>query len=133
VGEGGVNNRLDSRFAEYVTRVAFDLTLSRGQITTLAIVKAEQERDKRRMKAKRPKPFLDTSKEKFQPHYSSFVPGVHALIRKGLVKWDDPAEMKPRWDRYPYALTEAGECVFRLLEIAGLVRDAARFYEEKAA
>lgn len=123
---------LDPRFADYVTRVAFNLTLSRGQITALAIIKSEIDQDARRRKARKPKKFLSLDNPP-APRFSHFVPAVQGLERRGLVVWEDPSQMKPRWDHCPFKLTRAGELVYQLLETAGLVRNADGYYANENA
>lgn len=95
---------LNKAFAEYATRVSFNLTLSRNQAYVLCLVARQSIGKKRDITG-----FPDM-----------FVPGVKGLQERGLLAWTDPSTMKPKWSRFPYELTDAGKHVYALLQMAGV-------------
>lgn len=95
---------LNKIFAEYATRVSFNLTLSRNQAYVLCLIARQSIGKKRDITG-----FPDC-----------FVPGAKGLVERGIVTWTDPSSMKPKWSRFSYELTEAGKHVYALLQIAGV-------------
>ena len=91
-------------FAEYATRVSFNLTLSRNQSYVLCLIARES---------------IGTAK-KVTGFADNFVMGARSLQEKGLVTHTDPTTIKPRYSRFPYELTEAGKHVYALLQMAGI-------------
>lgn len=117
-----------SRFRDYVTDVAFRLTLGKTHITALAAVRAGD-------------PSIALG-------MGLWVTGIRALEARGLVKslplYDTPngnysegAKFisengdKPFWKRHK--LTEEGELVWQLLLLADLVREVKPRRDRKAA
>lgn len=104
----------NSRFANYVTNMAFNLSLSKGMIVCMAQIAGAAKR------------FNST------PYWAvgapdDAVPSIRRLTERGLVFAADPE--KPGLVEF----TEAGKHVFELLKIAGLIvqlKDAINDYEE---
>ena len=91
-------------FADYATGTAFVLTLSKHHIAGLGVLR-------------------DGDWVTIQS-YSRAVPMLRGLIRRGLVIHDFiPTDRAPAGHRN-YRLSEAGQQVVRLLEIAGLLSKA---------
>lgn len=111
---------INRAFANYATRVSFNLTLTKAQVFYLWQVKNRQ--------------FVSV-REDIQgfspevPRHDIFVPSVRGLVERGLVDFT-PLE-RVDVDTWPYKLTEAGEHVYALLKLAGLVQEALPV--EKAA
>lgn len=99
-------------FADHVTSASFHLALSRNQIAVMQLIHlgcvSNEDRAPKGLSLRE------------QGMNDTFVPSAGALQRKGLVIWEDPDKMKPKWSRFPYSLTPEGEKVFDLLVIAGL-------------
>lgn len=103
-------------FAEHATRVAFNLTLSRNQITALVIVDQHKS-------GTGPWPY---PRSRQTP--DMFIPGVRGLQVRGLVE-HNPAWRSEKGDpghedrdlSWAFRLTEAGNHVLGLLRCAGLV------------
>lgn len=107
-------------FADHVTSVSFHLSLSRAMVFAMQCIADRRGTDTRE--------WLDAGHK-----CDRFVPSVKALGARGLVTHEDPAKMKPKFARYPYSFTEAGEHVFALLVIAGLCREPVKRTRRKAA
>lgn len=122
---------INERLREHTTNVAFHLTLSRHMIMAMQRVKCEtllfeagyfkngQEDIMKR---------LDKEKIMLQGVTSTlFVTGFRALETRGLVEnlqtatVDERGETSFNWKALPFRLTPAGEKVWGLLEMAGLV------------
>lgn len=92
-------------FANHVTSIAFNLSLSKNMVVALVDVEARGEpyRGER-----------DTFRALGMP--SNFVGGLRGLLERGLVVAPDP--------EWPGAcvLTEAGRHVFALLQCAGIIQ-----------
>lgn len=108
-----MSEKLNPRFANYVTSTAFNLTLRKTHI--YALVYAANS---------------DTAygaKQRFsctKPSYDTVVSGLKDLCERGLIvhRWTEGiklAELKGP----AYTLTEAGVLVLKLLVMAGLVED----------
>lgn len=102
-------------FREYVTRVSFNLTMSRNQVAALRdiVIMIEHGHEKRM-------DLRQYEREQFG-YYGNFVIGARWLGSHGLVKHTDPTTMQPPWSKCPWELTEAGEHVVGLLRLAGLI------------
>lgn len=109
---------INRAFANYATRVSFNMTLTKAQVFYLWQVKNRQ---------------LMSVHEEIEgvspevPRHDIFVPTTRGLIERGLVERLEDTEM----GSWPYRLTEAGEHVYALLKLAGLVQEALP--KEKAA
>lgn len=109
---------INHAFANYATRVSFNMTLTKAQVFYLWQVKNRQ---------------LISVHQEIEgvspevPRHDIFVPTTRGLIERGLVERLDNVEM----GSWPYKLTEAGEHVYALLKLAGLVQEALP--KEKAA
>lgn len=90
---------INHKFASHVTSIAFNLTLSKSMVLKLVEVKAN------RSNLFRVIGLNDTA-----------VAAARALIERGLIVAPDPV-----WPGR-YEMTAAGEHVFALLEMAGLVQ-----------
>lgn len=102
---------------DYVTRSAFDLSLTRNQIATIEAIAHALAWEKVNG---RPPP---TAVEAGLPEYPSHaIVALKKMERIGLLVHEDPSTMRPAWSRYPYRLTAAGETVWSLLVEAELVR-----------
>ena len=119
-----------SNFASYVTRTAFQLSLSKNMIVALQICKDHEDTGSWRNAA-----------ENFFTYNNNFCTPVQSLRNRGLVEHHDrPAEYKT-WDRVTqwefdkthrsYTLTEAGKLVYQLCVLAGLIEE--RKSEQRAA
>jgi len=113
-----------NNFSQYVTRTAFQLSLSKNMVVALEIAKAYDDgedwfRARMRMGVN---PFS---------HNNDFSTPIRCLIHRGLVEHHDrPVEFK-NWDRVTqmefdqkhrsYTLTEAGHHVYALCVLAGLI------------
>ncbi len=115
---------VNQKFAEHTTSVAFHLSLSRSQIMTLCQIRAfQQMRDKG-------DPFDvfaffsfygAQTRRALGIHADTYIASLRALEARGLVE-DGPKVKLAGFSESEWpALTEAGETVFRLLEIAGLI------------
>lgn len=104
---------MNKAFREYATRVSFNISLSRNQIYTLWTISSG--------KTSRPR----QDRIDFGLNADMFVPGAKWLQQHGMVIWTDPSTMNPSYKDYPFKLTEAGECMLKLLRIAGLVPEEA--------
>lgn len=116
-------SRFDARFADYVTRVSFNLQLSKEMVTALAAIDHE-----RRFNAHHyPMAHLNAAGSRDPinayrfPQQPAHVVGNKGLESRGLITWTDPGQMEPKWSDEPFKLTPAGEHVLALLKIAGLV------------
>lgn len=116
-------------FREYATRVSFNMTLSRNQIAVLRTVRDERQfKDvwkaaKERINQRRPSVFQENRAELGCDDKNRWVPGAKSLQSMGLITWTAPTPNdKHGWIGHnPYALTEAGELMCRMLELAGLI------------
>lgn len=94
-------------FTSYTTGTAFSIGLSHDQVSLMAYVGAGK---------------YDQWSSRSGHH--TFIPCVHALIRRGLVEHNPvmkaglPKNVKAKW---VYRLTPAGKHVLELLKLAGLV------------
>ena len=104
--------KYDANFASAVTSMAFTLSLSRGMIFRMVAIKNGQH-------------MADLWRMAGVP--DNAVPSGWALQKRGLV-WSPDAD-----NPGIYKLTEAGELVYSLLEIAGLVQASERQLEKVAA
>ena len=105
---------INNAFANYATRVSFNLSLTKTQVFYLWQVKS------RNFVSVREGVHTPVA----MPKHDVFVPCVRGLIDRGLVvrherivDCDNPQPPYP----WPYELTEAGEAVYKLLVLAGLV------------
>ena len=124
---------MNQQFAGYVTRVAFNISLSRSQIATLAHI-AERSR--------RPND-IPVAEELTFPSPGNFIPSVRSLVDRGLVEYTPlKTKVRPGWTSHPlivsgqpwsYSLTRAGELVVELLKEAGIVQITERTQRRKAA
>lgn len=111
-----MNVKPNSKFADYVTNVAFHLTLSKAMCSTLLAIDAEYKR----------KPLKkDEWTGSLLTGYSHFVPVVHTLIRRGLVNYtqsprDEFGHINPNDGHKCYSLTEEGKLVLELIKRANL-------------
>lgn len=112
---------INHAFANYSTRVSFNLTLTKTQVFYLWSI-AERR-------------FLSVHDEKGMPgapeapRHDLFVPSARGLIERGLVYRKEVERFEEHV--WPYELTEAGKHVYELLKIAGIV--AASPAQDKAA
>lgn len=110
---------INHAFANYSTRVSFNLTLTKTQVFYLWSI-AERR-------------FLSVHDERRHagapeaPRHDLFVPSARGLIERGLVYRNEKAGSHD----WPYELTDAGKHVYELLKIAGIVASAPP--QEKAA
>jgi hypothetical protein len=121
---------VNASFRQYVTRVSFALTLSRNQVSVLTDIVFRIEDFKahgaNRFVVDTPRDReIKARKAAGECVHDNFVMGARWLGERGLVKHTDPSTMTPKWSRFPYELTEAGEHVVALLRIAGLMPAAA--------
>lgn len=91
-----------SDFASYVTRTAFQLSLSQDMIMGLQIARAYE--------LKRGRQF---------PDFGRSVPALKALIRRGLVEHHCP--VGSNYVGPAYTITEAGRHVYALCQLANLI------------
>lgn len=100
---------------EHVTRTGFDLSLSKNHITTLFYIVLWSKDEKWHIR-ERP------------PGRNLFVPSANGLLTRGLVTHNPHTgesasqQSKLKFGDY-WKLTEAGELVYRLLEISGIFYD----------
>lgn len=113
-----MNDLSASKFRDYATRVSFNLSLTRKQITVLLMVREMARFDRSGAAAD----LTDTAQSiigHFRtlgfPHPDVSVLGVQKLIAMGLVERNAPVVV------WGWRLTDAGEHVCRLLELAGLI------------
>lgn len=112
------------KFQQFTTRISFSLTLTRNQVAVLNCVRKEMalfEITKNTdclFSGKQDSPF---SQYRAEAGSNIFVPGVKALEQRGLIKWEDPTLMEPRWSRPSHRLTAAGEHTVALLVLAGVL------------
>lgn len=112
---------INHAFANYSTRVSFNLTLTKTQVFYLWQI---AERNFVSVHSGEVKP---GSPE--MPRHDIFVPSVRGLIERGLVERNDLDEIGV--GVWPYELTEAGKHVYELLKLAGLIQVTAP--QQKAA
>ncbi len=93
-----------SDFASYVTRTAFQLSLSQDMIIGLQIAKAYEDRRGRNF-----------------PDFGRSVPALKAIQRRGLIEHHLPLGHDPNYVGPAYTLTEAGKHVYALCQLAGLI------------
>lgn len=143
-------------FRDYVTRVSFNLSMSRNQVATLRSVvldiegwdlsKPWHERHKG-MDARR----AEIKEARANGHHAAdmYIPGLRYLLSTGLVreteasvaarKADEDEKAKYGylrngarfWNVQPHELTEAGKHVVELLRLAGLIPMAAANSNQK--
>lgn len=112
-----MNYNPNSRFANYVTNIAFNLSLSRAMCSLLLAIQAEEKRCK--------EPGVNPWRSECSG-FGDFAPAVRALERRGLVKhypnaWPNGPEgmganiITPAWQ-----LTEEGNLVAQLVRMAGI-------------
>jgi len=117
-------SQTNSTFAGYATRVAFNINLSAPQIRVMGKIAntmgACQDFGDYYERSMAFREFLpDRSRE----NPDSFISSANALVRKGLVEFNEAAraraitDPKPKWH---WRLTPAGEHLHALLVIAGL-------------
>lgn len=123
---------VNEAFKKHVTSVAFHLILTRTQIETLVYIRREQ-----RLHAAGFAVGLGGAHKMEAPRL--FVPAVRALKERGLVVFQDPTSYsedykRPMYDptKLSHSLTEAGEKVWDLLVMAGLVVDEELPVHERA-
>lgn len=97
-------------FSDFTTRVSFNLTLTKSQVYYLWAVKQRSVAPIRHP--------VDGAPQ--APKHDIFVPQIRGLIDRGLVIREERPNINgaPTW---PYELTEAGEKVYDLLVLAGLI------------
>lgn len=119
-------SRFDAQFADYVTRVSFNLQLSKEMVTFMASVDHERRMDEvfgvNSSLESCARPNHPAYEHRF-PRWGGSTVGCRGCISRGLVHWDDPGAQEPKWSRPAFTLTEAGEHVLALLKIAGLVHE----------
>jgi hypothetical protein len=102
-----------NQFGSYVTRTAFQLSLSKNMIVALEIVKAFDDGDR-----------WFTARHKCGNHpftgNNDFVTPIRALIHRGLAQHHEQIGDPDPNHRY-YTLTDAGKLVYQLCVIAGLI------------
>lgn len=115
-----MTHALNHAFANFATRVSFNLTLTKAQVFYLWAVK-----NGNAFVSVRGEPIPHAPEA---PKHDIFVPSVRGLVDRGLV------ERTPGADGYGFwQLTEAGEKVYELLVIAGLVTAAVSASNEGKA
>ena len=97
---------MNRKFADHVTQTAFHLTLSRNMIGTMARIRNHAYESDRTWTAN---------------GSDQFLMGAKALIERGLVQHSDAADAEGRHWKF----TDAGEHVFELLVLSGLVSSVA--------
>lgn len=103
-----------NNFSQYVTRTAFQLSLSRNMIVALEIAKKFDEGDN--WFAAR----YHAGEHPFT-YNNDFVTPIRSLIHRGLVVHQErPKDNNDRDWKY-YKLTEAGHHVYELCVLAGLI------------
>lgn len=107
---------MNDAFRDYVTGVAFNLSLTRNQIAVFNRIAWEIALEKSLGRRARHDETMDGPASP-----SHFVSAARKLSLMGLVVWTDPTSMKPAWAHYPWEMTKAGEMVWSLLLEAGLV------------
>ena len=100
-------------FADYAQRIAFNLTLSRNQITSLAMVAIYDKG-------------VQWPGDRSRQNPDLFIPGVRGLESRGLIEhnkaWALSAAEQVNADlSWVFRLTQAGEHVHALLKIAGVL------------
>lgn len=113
--------RFDARFADYVSRISFNLTLSKEMVTSLAAIDHWRRFDAAHGHNTHMHTYSDGLDSLRFPHQSHHVVGHKGLESRGLIIWRDPGDMTPKWSEPTYIITPAGEHVLALLKIAGLV------------
>lgn len=91
-------------FASYVTRTAFQLSLSQDMIMGMQLAKAYEQK-----------------RGRILPDFGRIVPALKALIRRGLVEHHMPVGTSPDYTGPAYTMTEAGKHVYALCQLAGLI------------
>jgi len=104
----------NSRFADYVTNVAFHLTLSKSMCSVLLAIQAEE----KRKPAKK-----DEWARSILTGYSHFVPVVKRLEDRGLVKYistprNSFGHINPNSGHKNFRLTDEGKLVVELIKRA---------------
>lgn len=97
-----------SDFASYVTRTAFQLSLSQDMIIGLRMVHAYHHR-----------------KNTMIFDFGRSVPAMKAIIRRGLANHHPRPDGPVQLDHRYYTLTEAGRHVYELCLLAGLISNDA--------
>lgn len=114
----------DNNFANYVTSVAFHLSLSKQMAACLHHIDC-YERLWRATKDKHEKSKITLSDAivRTDRGYDAFIPAVKALERRGLVKFERPktADGNHDWAALSYSITEPGQHVLALCRLAGLI------------
>lgn len=122
----------DRAFRDYATRVSFSISLSRNQLAVLRQITLDIE-------GYEGKPYAfgqgvgyveatnqrETARSMGMHVSDMFIPGTRFLIANGFLTHTDPTTMTPKWSRYPYELTLAGEHLVAMLRIAHLVPQRA--------
>lgn len=107
-------------FRDHVTRVSFNLSLTRNQIAVLVGIRNELGFSLNEMMAR--KVGYRQIREKMGDTTNMFLPGSQALMKMGLVE-HAPFEGRISGDERhdSWRLTEAGKLTIRMLELAGLI------------
>lgn len=114
-----MNYRPNSEFANYVTNIAFHLSLSRSMCALLLALQVEMKRK-------------DVSWMSETTGFGDFIPCVRALERRGLVKYYPEGKMNGK-RKHHHILTKEGELVAQLVELAGLNMGRHSVSHRKAA
>jgi hypothetical protein len=108
--------QMDTRFAEYATRVGFNLTLMKNQITMLQAIVNNIAYEKING---RQRPIDGDWRFTYPSHACT---ASRKLEYMGIIDWEDPGKMKPTWVGYPWSLTTVGKTVWSLLVYARIAQ-----------
>lgn len=108
---------MNTTFARYATRTAFNLTLSKTQVETLFLIAN-----------RRYLPIHNRYMEMVTARRDCFVPGARALCEKGLIIHRNVPSNVPS-----FRLTSEGRHVYELCEAAGLFSPIREAYNLKEA
>ncbi len=109
---------MNQALREYVTRVSFNLSLTRNQIDAFERIVWEIEHWKLLGQSS----YSASHNEHAIASVSHFVVAARKLESIGLVVHRDPCEMTPKWSECVWTLTTAGEAVYSLLLEAALIK-----------